>query len=185
MNDVHGLINWLILLLFINCFSNYLVVGVFSPIHKKKVFFVLISRASSNIATANQLISLSSTWWRTAAKLTQFFPIELCNCPEGAFLYSRIQSMVPINGAFCHSTDLLPSGYTTRQSTIHSEPCLTHFDWVCFLLVIWIRLIYSHCTFSTKGKLVVADGAEHINRSIEQQRGGLLTSKQAMRGIVN
>ena len=36
------------------------------------------------------------------------------------FIYSRgssrIQSMVPINGAFCHSTDLLPSGYTTRQS---------------------------------------------------------------------
>ncbi len=28
----------------------------------------------------------------------------------------RIQSMVPINGAFCHSTDLWPSGYTTRQS---------------------------------------------------------------------
>ena len=33
-----------------------------------------------------------------------------------AYSAGRIQSMVPINGAFCHLTDLLPSGYTTRQS---------------------------------------------------------------------
>ena len=58
-----------------------------------------------------------------------------------AYSAGRIQSMVPINGAFCHSTDLSPSGYTTRQSKF----------------ILWAQLGWSWWSEAKRGKARQSD----------------------------
>jgi hypothetical protein len=56
----------------------------------------------------------------------EVYPIELCNCPKGAFLYprptqygrrkSRIQSMVPINGLFAARLAFGPLSWSPNKT---------------------------------------------------------------------
>ena len=75
--------------------------------------------------------------------------------PLGSFFIlgeSRIQSMVPINGAFCHSTDLLPSGYTTRQSPSGwSESTTSLLYWLYSGVYIYLEFTFPEIIFFVGG----------------------------------